>query len=115
MNPSHGQQSEGIVIGTKKSGGFILVKTRIVKPVQRNPKKYKLSSLLVIIVLNNKLFLYLLFFSLQVDYALKEGKCICIFSLYMYLIIVFVSLVCVFIRYMYLIIAFVSLVFFFTG
>ena len=62
MNPSRGQQSKGIVISTTESGGLILVKTRNVKPVRRNPKNCKLSAALIIIVLNNKLFLYLFFF-----------------------------------------------------
>ena len=44
MNPSRRQFSEGIVISTTESGGFILVKTRHVKPVRRRPKKLQFIS-----------------------------------------------------------------------
>ena len=44
MNPTRGQQSEGIVISTTESGGFILVKTRNVQPIRRQPQKLQIIS-----------------------------------------------------------------------
>ena len=44
MNPSCGQQSEGIVISTIESEGFVLVKTRNIKPVQRKQTNLQIIS-----------------------------------------------------------------------